>query len=56
MNALSPTALDRVRYHAHSSACSVLFACFEGSPFLLCGLGDGQLLNWRLERGGMLGK
>jgi hypothetical protein len=28
-------------------ACSVLFAQFEGDTYLLYGLGDGQLVNYR---------
>lgn len=28
---------------------SVLLAVFEGMPYLLCALGDGQLFNWLLD-------
>lgn len=28
---------------------SVLLALFEGTPYLLCGLGDGTLLNYRIQ-------
>jgi len=28
---------------------SVALADFEGQAYVLCGLGDGQLHNWRLE-------
>jgi DNA damage-binding protein 1 len=30
---------------------SVALADFDGQPYVLCGLGDGQLHNWRLEPG-----
>lgn len=33
--------------------CSVLLASFEGRPYLLCGLGDGYLVNYRLEGKGL---
>jgi hypothetical protein len=32
---------------------SVLFARFEGVTYLLCGLGDGHLLTWRVEGEGL---
>ena len=32
---------------------SVLFARFEGQAYLLCGLGDGHLLTWRVEGEGL---
>ena len=31
--------------------CSVLLASFEGIPYLLLGLGDGQLHHWHLDAG-----
>ena len=34
-------------------ARSVLFARLEGVPYLLCGLGDGHLLSWRVEGQGL---
>ncbi|KAL4855081.1 DNA damage-binding protein 1 [Chlorella vulgaris] len=33
---------------------SVLFAQFEGDTYLLYGLGDGQLVNYRLDGGGLV--
>jgi hypothetical protein len=33
--------------------CSVLFARLEGVTYLLCGLGDGHLLTWRVEGEGL---
>jgi hypothetical protein len=30
---------------------SVALADFDGQPYVLCGMGDGQLHNWRLDPG-----
>lgn len=35
---------------------SVLCTSFEGTPYLLCGLGDGQLVNYRIEGNGLVEK
>lgn len=48
MHLLRPTAC----YHRTSYfSCSVLFSIFEGVPYLLCGLGDGHLVTYRLQDG-----
>jgi len=37
----------------HSIARSVLLSVFEEQAYLLCGLGDGHLVNFRLEPEGL---